>query len=120
MSWLHAWVACGGGWRRYGEHFGHLLLVIDLRRAPRNCCADISMCSKFEEEGEALLLPWLAFKVTAVRELGGEEQREWQAVRAVHLECLGWRFEGKAAAVGALPPPPVGWMGGLLRRCAIS
>ena len=67
--------------------------MIDLEGVPRNCLADISTCSKFQEEGEVLLLPWLAFRVTAVKAFDEEEQKQWQAVQSVHLKCLGWRFD---------------------------
>jgi hypothetical protein len=106
---------------RYGEHFGHLLLVIDLSAAPDGCVADISMCSKFEEEGEVLLLPWLLFEVTAVRAFDEEEQKNWQAVQAVHLGCLGWRFDGLVNEVvgGATGPHSRGWLRRLL-HCTVS
>mmetsp|Transcript_31396 Transcript_31396/g.80460 ORF Transcript_31396/g.80460 Transcript_31396/m.80460 type:complete len:315 (-) Transcript_31396:86-1030(-) len=103
---------------RYGDHFGHLLLVMDLAEAPKGCVADISMCSKFEEEGETLLLPWLRFEVTVVRALDEDEQQTWQAVQAVHLKCLGSRF------CGSMSPDTRSrsgsWKGALLGRCAIG
>mmetsp|Transcript_4746 Transcript_4746/g.13165 ORF Transcript_4746/g.13165 Transcript_4746/m.13165 type:complete len:232 (-) Transcript_4746:93-788(-) len=98
---------------RYGDYFGHLLLVIDLEDAPRSCMADISMCSKFQEEGEALLLPWLSFRVTAVKAFDEDEQKHWQAVQSVHLNCLGWRFDTFTG--GGCP----GWYRHLL-GCAVS
>ena len=37
---------------RYGKHFGQVLLLFDLAAMPAAHAADISLCSKFEAEGE--------------------------------------------------------------------
>eukprot|EP00667_Euglena_gracilis_P021865 EG_transcript_24111 len=76
---------------QYGRHFGDLLLKINVRGLPKGFMADVSELSKFDKEGEVLLIPWLRFAVQQVRDLDADEQREWQASKEIQLEFVGLR-----------------------------
>lgn len=83
--------------RRFGEHFGQLLLMIDLTGAPVGTAADISVCSKFESEQEVLILPWLCFQISGIMAFDSDEQERWQAQQGVRLFYTGSRFDRPAS-----------------------
>ena len=70
---------------------------------PKGEAAEVSACSKFEEEKEILMLPWLRFRVTSIRAFDDEEQQKWQAVQAVHMAYAGSRFDPTHDAAAPSP-----------------
>jgi len=82
------------GGTQYAKHFGELLLKLDIRQLPKEYYADVSELSKFQAEGEVLLVPWLRFAVQSVRDLSEEEARRWQAKQEISLEYVGLCSDG--------------------------
>lgn len=69
---------------------------------PISYVADISQCSKFEREGEVLMIPWLCFQVTLVQMLAEAEKQQWQATHKIHLRFMGTRFDPSQARDNSL------------------
>uniref|UniRef100_A0A7S4FVV8 NAD(P)(+)--arginine ADP-ribosyltransferase n=1 Tax=Eutreptiella gymnastica TaxID=73025 RepID=A0A7S4FVV8_9EUGL len=79
------------GGTQYGKHFGSLLLKLDVSQMPKEYIADVSQLSKFDKEGEVLLVPWLRFTVLQVHDFSDEEKGRWQADQGIDLEFAGVR-----------------------------
>ncbi|KAK3278724.1 hypothetical protein CYMTET_13355 [Cymbomonas tetramitiformis] len=73
--------------REFNKHFGDILLRIDISGLPQGFAADVSKLSKFEAEGEVLLIPGLRFQVSAPAvELEEKERERWQATHKIRLK----------------------------------